>query len=179
MALNKTKLKHQTAFVLMRPREDYQRPYELSDQIVRHLPNCYLVVAAHAQATQAIALRIQDHPIPRDLYGQFPGLGSLKNFLASVTLSALERGDRLSDSALLVTKSACLQRALADQALPAAKLIDRSGMMYGNYLYMEDDLQSARLNKISCSFEILTSLLLIRFRPMFRAEAELVFFEIE
>lgn len=70
MVLNETKLKPYVAFVNTRPSEVYLNSYELSGQNFRHLPNCYLVVAAHTQAMLAIVLRIQVHLILSRLFGQ-------------------------------------------------------------------------------------------------------------
>ena len=98
MVLKDTKLKRWTAFVRTVLSKMYLRSCGLSDQSALHLQNCYPVVAAHAQATQAIVLRIEEHLIPSRLIGQLPYLGSLHPFLSSLTSSALEHERPLSDS---------------------------------------------------------------------------------
>ena len=146
MVLKDTKLKHWTAFVRMVPSETYLRSCGLSDQSTLHLPNCYPVAAVHAQGTQAIVLRIEEHLIPSRLIGQS---GSLHHFLSFLTLWAAEHERPLSGSVSRVKKLVYLQKARADQALPAAKLIDLSVILYESDTSLEDHLQSARLNRAS------------------------------
>lgn len=97
MVLSETKMKLYVAFVNARPSEIYVSSYESSGQSVRHLLDCYLVVAAHAQAMLAIVLKIQVHLILSRLFGQLPSLGPLCSLLASVTLLALGHGRPLFD----------------------------------------------------------------------------------
>lgn len=97
MVLSETKLKLYVAFVNTRSSELYLNSYELSGQNVRHLPNCYLVVAPHGQAMLAIVLRIQVHLILSRLFGQLQSSGPLYSLLASVTLLALGHGGPLFD----------------------------------------------------------------------------------
>lgn len=47
---------------------------ELSDQNLRHLPNCYPVVADRAQAMRATGLMMQEYLIPSRLFGRPPHL---------------------------------------------------------------------------------------------------------
>ena len=149
MGLKDTKLKRWTAFVRVMRSEIYLRSCELSDQSALYLPNCYPVVAARAQATPAIVLRIEEHLIPSRLIGQLPYSDSLRPFLSSLTSSALGHGRLLSDLTCRVKKLEHLQKARADQAVPAAKLIDQSVMFYEDQDFLEDYLQSARLNRVS------------------------------
>ncbi len=96
IALDETELMRETAFVKTGLSEDSLTSFALSGQNVRHLPDCYPVVADHAQATQAIVPMIQEHRIQSRLFGHLRHLGSLYRFFASV---AVEHRDPLSDLA--------------------------------------------------------------------------------
>ena len=98
IALNEKRLIRETAFVKTRVSEEYLMSCGLSDQNVRHFPNCYPVVAGHAQAIRAIVLKMQEHLIPSRPFGQLVHLELLYRFFASVSLLAVGHGGPLSDS---------------------------------------------------------------------------------
>ena len=123
----------------------------------------YLGAAGHAQVMGAIVPRTQVHLHPTQQMSQAMHLRPLSYFLVSVPIA--EHANSLSSSGFLGLKLVCLQRAHADQALPVAKLVDQSDLMDGHRYNIGIHLQSARLNKMSWSFGIPTSLLLIRLRP--------------
>lgn len=98
MALNESKLLLEIAFVRTRLSQNDVISLEPSDQNVQHFPDCYPVVAGHAQATRAIVPRIQEDPIPSPLFHESPHLGILYRSFACLSLVAAEHEDPLSDS---------------------------------------------------------------------------------